>query len=160
MSAIALISKSEYARRRGCTEAAVRRAVKDGRISLIDGKIDPVAADAQWARNSRVRAGSKPTTEARPVDQEDTEGGYWQSRARREAAEAEMAELKLAEQRGSLVRAADVRAVFSQRLAGLRNSLLQIPARLSPVMAAESDQARCFEALQAELHAALAQASE
>jgi hypothetical protein len=160
MSGIALISKSEYARRRGCTEAAVRRAVKDGRISLIDGKIDPVAADAQWASNSRVRAGSKPTIEARAADQEDTEGGYWQSRARREAAEAEMAELKLAEQRGSLVRAADVRAVFSQRLAGLRNSLLQIPARLSPVMAAESDQARCFEALQAELHAALAQASE
>lgn len=160
MSAIALISKSEYARRRGCTEAAVRRAVKDGRISLIDGKIDPVAADAQWARNSRVRAGSKPTNEARPVDQEDTEGGYWQSRARREAAEAEMAELKLAEQRGALVRTADVRAVFSQRLAGLRNSLLQIPARLSPVMAAESDPARCFEAMQAELHAALAQASE
>lgn len=160
MSAIALVSKSEYARRRGCTEAAVRRAVKDGRISLIDGKIDPVAADAQWARNSRVRAGSKPTADARPVDQEDAEGGYWQSRARREAAEAEMAELKLAEQRGALVRTADVRAVFSQRLAGLRNSLLQIPARLSPVMAAESDQARCFEAMQAELHAALAQASE
>jgi hypothetical protein len=159
MSGIALVSKSEYARRRGCTEAAVRRAVKDGRISLIDGKIDPVAADAQWASNSRVRAGSKPTTDA-PAADPDTEGGYWQSRARREAAEAEMAELKLAEQRGSLVRAADVRSVFSTRLAGLRNSLLQIPARLSPVMAAESDQARCFEALQSELHAALAQASE
>ena len=58
---VQLINMAEYARRRGCTEGAVRRAVRDGRISLIEGKLDPVAADAQWARNTRVRAGSRAT---------------------------------------------------------------------------------------------------
>lgn len=59
-----VITQAEYARRRGCTEGAVRRAIRDGRITLIDGKIDPVAADAQWRRNTRVRMGSRSTAEA------------------------------------------------------------------------------------------------
>ena len=57
MSKVNLITQAEYSKHRGVSEAAVSKAIKAGRISLIDGKIDPVAADAQWARNSRVRAG-------------------------------------------------------------------------------------------------------
>jgi hypothetical protein len=168
---VELITQSEYARRRGCTEGAVRRAVRDGRISLIEGRIDPVAADAQWARNTRVRAGSRATDDAnlqagggprrsRSDDDEDDGEGYWASKARREKAEADLAELKLAEQCGELVRAADVRAVHSRRLAALREALLQLPARLSPVLAAEADAARCHEVLLAELHAVMAQMTE
>lgn len=166
---VELITQSEYARRRGCTEGAVRRAVRDGRISLIDGKIDPVAADAQWARNTRVRAGSRSTDDAnlqapagpsRGRSDEDGDDGYWASKARREKAEADLAELKLAEQRGELVRAADVRAAQARRLAALRESLLQLPARLAPVLAAEADAARCHDTLQAELHALLEQMTE
>lgn len=167
---IELITKSEYARRRQCTEAAVRRAVTDGRITLIDGKIDPVAADAQWARNTRVRAGSRPADDANLTGAAAAASGsespredpdaYWAVKARREKAEADMAELKLAEQLGELVRASDVRAAYSKRAAGLRESLLQIPARLAAVLAAESDQARCHDVLQAELHAVLQQVTD
>jgi hypothetical protein len=166
---VELITQTEYARRRGCTEGAVRRAVRDGRISLIDGKIDPVAADAQWARNTRVRAGSRSTDDAnlqapagpaRGRADEEGDDGYWASKARREKAEADLAELKLAEQRSELVRAADVRAAQARRLAALRESLLQLPARLAPVLAAEADAARCHDTLQAELHALLEQMTE
>ena len=169
---VELITQAEYARRRKCTEGAVRRAVRDGRISLIEGRIDPVAADAQWARNTRVRAGSRPANDdgasswtggqspARSRSDEEGEGGYWSSKARREAAEADLAELKLAEQRGELVRASDVRAAQARRLAALRESLLQLPARLSPVLAAESDSAKCHDMLQRELHALLVQMTE
>ena len=160
---VQLITQSEYARRRGCTEGAVRRAVRDGRISLIDGKIDPVAADAQWARNTRVRAGSRATDDAnlqagsgatsRGDDDDDT--AYWHSKARRERAEADLAELKLAEQRGELVRADAVRAAQARRLAALRESLLQLPPRLAPVLAAQADAARCHDLLQLELHQVL-----
>lgn len=155
---------SEYARRRGCSEGAVRRAVRDGRITTSGGKVDPVAADAQWARNTRVRAGSRPTDDAalsvggqplRAQDDGEGEGGYWRSRARREAAEAELAELKLAEQQAQLIRADAIRAAHAKRLAGLREALLQIPARLSAVMAAETEQARCHDALQREIHGVL-----
>ena len=160
-----MVSQSEYARRRGCTEGAVRRAVRDGRIALFDGKVDPVAADAQWQRNTRPRAGSAPTSEpSRPglaPERESDEGGdYWASKARRESAEADLAELKLAEQRGELVRAAAMRAAHAKRLAGLRESLLQIPMRLAAVLAAETSQAVCHDKLQAEIHGVLALVSE
>ena len=173
VGSISLVTKAEYARMRGCSEAAVRRAVKDGRISLIDGRIDPVAADAQWQRNTRVRMGSRPATDTAGAprlpgaalrgdesDLEDDDNTYWASKSRRERAEADLAEMKLAEQRGELVRAPDVRAAWARRTAGLREALLQIPARLSAVVAAESDQARCHDVLQAELHAVLSQLVE
>ena len=144
----------------------MRRAVRDGRIALFDGKVDPVAADAQWARNTRPRAGSQPTNDsagsaAAPDREDDDSGtGYWASKARRESAEADLAELKLAEQRGELVRAGDVRAAHAKRLAGLREALLQIPARLGAVLAAETSQARCHDAIKAEIHGVLAMVSE
>src|SRR3989344_8607738 len=62
--AVQLLSKAAYARRRGCDEKAVRKAIAEGRISLIDGKIDPEVADIQWAKNTRARADSKRTAGA------------------------------------------------------------------------------------------------
>ena len=60
--AVTLLTKSAYARHRGCDEKAVRKAVAEGRISTIerDGKqlIDPAVADIQWAANTRARADS------------------------------------------------------------------------------------------------------
>lgn len=52
------ISQADYARHRGCSQTAVRKAIKDGRIEpLPDGRIDPIKADEQWARNTRRRHG-------------------------------------------------------------------------------------------------------
>lgn len=50
-----LISQAEYARRRGVAKSAVAKAVSEGRITLIDGKVDPAVADIQWAQNTRAR---------------------------------------------------------------------------------------------------------
>lgn len=171
---IELITMSEYGRRRGCTEAAVRRAVRDGRITLIDGRVDPVAADAQWARNTRVRAGSRPADDVNlragsaPPAPAGGQGAaadppvedYYLVKSRRERAEADLAELKLAELRGELVRVGDVRAAYAKRAAGLREAILQLPARLAAQLAAEADQAKCHDLLQAELHGILAQLVE
>lgn len=55
---MALMGVREYARHRGVSHVAVMKAVKAGRISNIDGKIDPVVADREWAQNtdtSRVK---------------------------------------------------------------------------------------------------------
>jgi hypothetical protein len=52
---MALISLRAYARHRGCTIRAVQKAIESGRISTIDGRIDPVAADADWRRNTRIQ---------------------------------------------------------------------------------------------------------
>lgn len=47
------ISIREYARRRGVSDTAVRKALKAGRIvALPDGKIDEVAANLAWQSNT------------------------------------------------------------------------------------------------------------
>lgn len=167
MGKVDMITQAEYARRRGVSREAVSRAIKDGRISLIDGKIDPVAADAQWAQNSRVRVGSRPAGAATTAELAAAagEGGgvasagddYWDSRARREAAEAEKSEMQAAEMRGDLIRTDAVRSALAKAASSARDALQQIPARLSPVLAAETDAAKVHALLEGEIHGALAQ---
>lgn len=45
------LTQKQYARRRGWSKQYVNQLVKQGRIPLIDGMIDPVAADAALAQN-------------------------------------------------------------------------------------------------------------
>ena len=51
------LSIRAYARHRGVSHVAVKKAIDTGRISqLPDGTIDPVVADAQWAANTTPTA--------------------------------------------------------------------------------------------------------
>lgn len=167
IGAIELVSVSEYARLRGCSEGAVRKAVLHRRISMQDGGIDPVAADAQWAKNTRPRAanktangGSQAIPENAATSSPKASDGYWASKSRREAAEAAMAELKLAEMRGDLVRVDDIRSALSRRVAGVREALLQLPARVVPVLAANPDARAMNKVLRVELIRVLSHFSE
>jgi hypothetical protein len=193
---VKLVSQAEYARHRGVSEAAVSKAVSQRRITLTpDGLIDPLAADAQWARNTRVRAGSgqsggaalgaAPGAVSAPVagrsgaladaaagvaalesaargrelevDKKPGDDDYWQSRGRREKAEAERSELELGKLKGELIEVSAVRGQIGAVLSSLREALMQIPARMSPVLAAEADASRVHEALSGEIHQALEQ---
>ena len=134
-----------------------------------DGKIDVDLA--KMALADRVRPSGKTATAlgATPaptnaaiqatVDHDQAATSYHVARTLRETEEARMAKLKRMEIEGTLIRTADVRTAYAKRAAGLREALLQIPARLSAVLAAESDQAKCHDALQRELHGVLASVS-
>ena len=62
------ISIRAYARERGVSDAAVRKAIKSGRISPeADGTIDPTRADREWTRNTDTAQQRSPT---RPVPNE------------------------------------------------------------------------------------------
>jgi hypothetical protein len=82
---------------------------------------------------------------------------YHVAKTLREAAEARIAQLKLAELQGQLVRADDWAAALAKRAAAFREGLLQIPARLSAQLAAESDQARIHALLEDELRQVMSQ---
>jgi hypothetical protein len=64
------LSIRAYARHRGVSHVAVKKAIDTGRITpLPDGTIDPVAADAQWAANTTPTRRS-PSGAAKAVPQE------------------------------------------------------------------------------------------
>lgn len=179
MAKVNWMTQKEYAADRGCSPVSVHKAIKAGRISLIDGKIDPSVADIQWAANSRARAPARKAADqatarpsspapdaaasleiALPVHAEGKTDDYWDARSRRETAEAAIAEMKEAEMRGTLIRADSVRTAWANKISAARDALLQIPYRLAPVLAAETELERVAELLESELRQALLQLSE
>jgi hypothetical protein len=125
-----LISRREYARRRGVTLAAVQKALRSGRIALTDDRIDPVSADAQWAANTdptqSMRAiGTRPPRIA-PAEASGADDGrrLLDAKRRREDALAQLAELELAEKRGHLVNVAQIEPMYAQMVGAFKTELL------------------------------------
>jgi hypothetical protein len=81
------------------------------------------------------------------------------ARTRREIAEANLAEMREAELEGKLIRVEVIRAAWAKRVASTRDALLQIPSRVSPTLAAQSDVDQVARLLEDELRQALAELS-
>ena len=163
-----LVTKSQYATLRKCAPSAVTRAIKEGRITtiMVDGRemIDVEVADIQWQRNTRARADSSASSAPAAAsvivaNEVGASVGYDEARRRRELAEASIAEMKQAEMEGLLIRADAVRSAWAAKITGARDALLQIPARLAPVLAAELDLVRVTALIEDELRQALAELS-
>ena len=58
---------------------------------------------------------------------------------------------------GDVIRVDAIRSALAGMIASTRDSLLQIPARVAPVLAVETDAARVHDMIQSEIHQALAQ---
>ena len=151
------LSIRAYARHRGVSHVAVKKAIDTGRITALpDGTIDPDAAHAQWARNTlqrrRTAAQEKVSTKkVRPAIAEATPqrdaadastapmsaGGtsLLQARTVNEVLKAKLNNLELAHRKKELVdRAQAVAHVF--KLARIeRDAWLNWPARISGQMA-------------------------
>lgn len=149
------LSQAEYARHRGCSAVAVHAAIKAGRITLVDGKIDPAKADREWSKNSRVRVSTKSVKR-----KTKTELSYQDARTAQAVADAEDAQLRVLERRGVLVHVDVHRARVSQHLSALKDAFLQMPARLAAVLAAETDEAKCHNIVQDEIFSVLARLTE
>ena len=161
-----LISQREYARRRSISNVAVNRAVKAGRITLVDGKIDPVLADRQWAENTdpstpKNRVTGKPKQVrgkdevSAPMDLGSPETspstGYAKARAVREVYNAQNAKLDLDLKRGELVRADEVRIAAFSMARKTRDQLIALPERLSTLLAATEEASEVHKILEEEI---------
>jgi hypothetical protein len=151
-----LVSLREYARRRGCAPSAVHKAIQEGRITPINGKIDPVVADIQWAANTRARGDSAAAGSDKPVSQGQGSGStrktpqtadagpdagpdYGQARARREQAEAERSELELARELEQVIEAKPSASGVFTAFRALRDQLMVQPRKMAPKLASMTD---------------------
>jgi phage terminase Nu1 subunit (DNA packaging protein) len=156
-----LLTQAQYARHRGVSRAAVSQAISAGRISLVLGPdgtkgIDPAVADVQWAANTDQAQSARANASKRLPGNGDPHGAdYLKSRARREQAEADMAEMRAAELAGQLVSAERVRLAASRMARMLRDAVLGVPSRIAPTIAAETDAHLIEQALLASLRRAL-----
>lgn len=153
---VELISLSAYARHRGVAKSAVSKAVSEGRISTINGKIDPKVADVQWAQNTRARADSKKGGGDPDFDSEATDAPvatpeapsaaatgkgarYDNSRAHREEFAAKQQELDYQIKAGKYVDAAELEAEVFRRERMVRDAMLGMCVKAAPELATISD---------------------
>lgn len=88
-------------------------------------------------------------------DGSEMDEAHDEARTRREIAEANIAEMKEGELRGDLIRVSSVKATLSTVFSTTRDALLQLPSRLAPLVAADSDPASVQNTLHSEIHMAL-----
>jgi len=132
--------------------------------------VDSIDAARSWKEsNVRARVGRyqqaappPPEQPALPLPPEPPPSGnkkeddpYWTFRTQREAAESAIAELKRGELAGALIRVDAVSTAWANAYATLREAILNVPPRLAPQLAAESDPAVIQNQLHAELHKAI-----
>lgn len=178
-----LISLREYARRRSVSLQAVQRAIASNRISVVldaEGKpkINPATADLEWEKNTKHQ--HRPHDLARDLQKEvcherlgksmtdpsvkpnlavEEPMSYSESRTVREAYEARLVKLEYETKIGNLISAEEVKHKYYQILRTTRDAILNIPDRISSLIAAENDTSKVHLILTQELRLALEELS-
>jgi hypothetical protein len=154
------MSLRAYAKRRGCSEKSVRRAVAAGRLSASVVRdragrpqiVDPTRADSEWEAStwsdrvplSGPGGNGHGNGAASPLSI---------TRARLDSARAGLAELELRRREGELVEVAGVVAATTSMVSTARNRLLGIPSRLRQALPHLT--AKDLAAVEAEIREAL-----
>lgn len=143
-----------YARHRGVSHVAVLKAIRTGRISLTkSGKINVAKADADWDANTAPYSRSrKPETDS---DRPDSRAAYAVSRAVREQFEAKLAKLEFEERSGKLIDRMLVESTWFEKGRLIRDGILNIPDRLSQLLASINEPRKIHQLLDSELRKAL-----
>ena len=151
------VSIRGYARMRGCTEGAVRKAIAAKRITPnADGTIDPERANQEWARNTfagktlheaarpamaQPRPPAPPSAVPPPAEMtSDPVAAYLRARAVSETFKAKITQMEYEERTGKLMQATKAGEYAMQFSAIVSDALSAWPDRLTPLIAATTDE--------------------
>ena len=152
-----------YAKHRGVSEAAVRKAIKQGRISKNkNGKIDPQKADNEWNKNTDPAQIKK--TEAAEnsnyIPNSLSGPSYQQSRAIKEAYSAKLTRLQFERESKKLISVDEVKISAFNAARMTRDRILNIPDRVIPQLVGKTSIFEMKEILKTELIKALEELSK
>jgi hypothetical protein len=150
-----LISRKEYARQKGVSPAYVRKLIREGRLPLSNGKIDPEAADAQLAE---TKVGEQ------QIDKLGTdvpEGAtYVQARTAYETYRAKKERLLYGQMVRNLVALEEARKAWAEACSNIRGRFLQMSGKLAQRLYGVETQAEIKAIVDAEVHETLTELSQ
>jgi len=148
---MALITKTEYSKRRGWSQAHTSKLVKSGKIATHYGKVDPEEADRMLAE------AADPARE--PFKKNGKEKGkqssYYDARTEREVYQAKLSKLEWEKAAGNVVDVAQVKEAAFRTYRRVRDAIMLIPTRVAPLVAAQKNPHKVRMILEAELRKAL-----
>jgi hypothetical protein len=159
---------ADLARELGITRQAVSKAEKAGRISrAANGDFDLDAAKIQYRlhtdpeqqlrslQQERSAPAGVAVLDRPPLEFQGDAARLVGAKARREAAEAQIAELELAEKRGEIILNADHKRVVFALCRSICDALMPLADRMAPLVAAESDPAKVHAIITGEVRQVL-----
>jgi len=130
-----LVSQAEYARMKDVSKVYIGRLVKNGTITLDDsGKIDPDLADKQIENAMPEGIGVKKKKSS------SKKSSFSEAKTHEKRIQVSLLELSYQEKAGELVKAKDVEVAAFSEARKLRDNMLNIPDRISALVAAEDDE--------------------
>ena len=163
---MALLSQAEFARQQGYSKQYVNKLVKQGKIQLINGKVDvenALAAIQQQADPARADVlPSSPSTNSAPT--RNHQADYQKARALKETVKAQLTKLEYDKETGKVVSRAEVQDAWFRAGRMLRDQLLQLPdridARLADILNLDEEALKkCNRVLKDEIHKVLEELS-
>lgn len=141
--------QAEIAKALGLSKASISKCKALGMpVTSVEAAAAWRASNINPAKRKGVQVSS---TKAAALDGED----FLEARTRREVAEANLAEMKEADQRARVIGVEAVEAAWARNLERTQAALLQIPARVAPAVAGEPSVEAVSILLDLEFRAAL-----
>lgn len=148
-----LMTKSEFARKTGVTKGRVSQLIKEGTLrETKGGRLDFKESIA------RIKANRDPRRSSKIVPDEEEEGitqGLRRARAVREAWSAKTAELEYKTKSRAMIDAMEVKSKLFESWRMLKDAFENLPNRLAPVFAGETDIEKIRVELKKEINAAI-----
>jgi hypothetical protein len=130
-----------YAEHRGVTRQAVHKAIAEGRIPLVRGRIDRDDADRRWAE------ATTPPPESPEAGEGAREVTFNRARTLTQITRARILQLQFEEMSGRKLDAAKVRDLVYAQGKAVQDELISQPARLAPALAAAKTRAEIEKVL-------------
>lgn len=174
-----LVSRREYARLRGVSEKAVRKAIAAGKIPLVGDLVDVEIADHSWSRNRDGGQQSKladaiatappaelhasatpPATGSEQKQAELAIAPLTAARIRNTEVSTAIKEVTRRKLEADLLEAEEVERTWGEMLQAVKDRLRLIPDNIGDVLAGTSDAAECRSIVMKEILDALSAASK
>jgi hypothetical protein len=157
--AMSLITQTEWARRQGFSKQYVGKLISQGKIKLVDGMIDEKSANAvlqnQRDPNLPIRRNGNCSYE----NQSDMHSLLVKTKLKNEIERGKLLEVKVKAEMGELISAEKVRQAMFAKGRIIRDGILNVPDRVSSLLATINDASQIHEILMKELREVLEELS-
>lgn len=152
-----LLSMTAYAKRRGVSYEIIRRYCKDKptKITLINGKIDPVRANKELDANLQINGNAKLGTKGAKVTGENHTVEFNKAKARREKSKADLAELEYAEKAGKVHCNESCAREAESLYRAYRDQMLNVVIRATKKLLGETNEFKFRKVLKSEIENAI-----
>jgi hypothetical protein len=156
---MALITQTEWARRQGFSKQYANNLVKSGKIKLVNGMVDERTANAVLKNQRDASLPLRRTGRGVYEQQDDMHDMLVRTKLKNEIERGRILEARAKAEIGQLISAEKVRQTMFAKGRIIRDGILNVPDRVSSLIATINDASQIHEILMKELREVLEELS-